>query len=357
MRIGLVCPYSLDRPGGVQQQVLGLAAWLHRRGHRVSVLAPGRPAPEPWVESTGRAVPVPWNGSVARIAAGPLTAARVRRWLAAVRPDVLHLHEPFTPSAAGWALMLAAGTPVVATCHAAVDPTSRQAAIARTAGALTPGLPRRIGIATAPSTTAAATARAHWGLVPRIVPNAIDVGAYAGDREPGERTRLTFLGRLDEPRKGLPVLLAALPELRRRIGDFELQLIGPGSVPDAPEVRPFGRVDEATKAALLRRTDVLVAPNTGGESFGIVLAEALAAGAGVAASDLPGFGEVLGPVGRRFPAGDPAALAAAVAAELAAPDPAGRRARASRFDWAQIGPQVLQAYADAAIRPEPPPSG
>lgn len=355
MRIGLVCPYSLDVPGGVQQQVLGLADWLQERGHQVSVLAPGRSAPQPWVRVTGAAVPVRWNGSTARIAGGGLTARRVRRWLAEFRPQVLHLHEPFTPSAAGWALALAGATPVVATCHAAVDQATRQAAVARAAGRLLTPLHRRIRVATAPSSVAAATARAHWGLDPRIVPNAIDTGRYAGPRVPGERPRLSFLGRLDEPRKGLPVLLAALPELRRRIGAFELQLIGPGHAPNAPESRPFGRVDEATKAALLRRTDVLIAPNTSGESFGIVLIEALAAGARVVASDLPAFADVLAdePGGRTFTTGDPAALARAVAESLTGPGPRP----ADRFDWDRVGKDFLTAYADSGIRRDPTGSG
>lgn len=364
MRIGLICPYSLDVPGGVQQQVLGLADWLHRHGDQVSVLAPGRPrldraAGIRLVRFTGTAIPVPWNGSVARIAAGPLTALRVRRWLADFDPEVLHLHEPFTPSAAGLALAWSGARPVLGTFHAFVDQADPQAAVARLAGRVAGRLRNRIRVATAPSPAAAATAHAHWGVEPVIVPNAIEVASYAGEREGGDSPRLTFLGRVDEPRKGLEVLLAALPELRRRLGRFELRLIGPGAPPATPirepEVHLLGAVDEPTKAALLRRTDVLIAPNTRGESFGLVLVEGLAAGARVVASDLPAFVAVLAgePAGHTFPVRDPKRLAAAVAAALAGPGPGP----ADRFDWDRVGHRFRELYAEAAHRSDPPWSG
>ncbi|OYO21942.1 phosphatidylinositol alpha-mannosyltransferase [Enemella dayhoffiae] len=352
LRIGLVCPYSLDVPGGVQQQVLGLAGWLRAAGERVELLAPGH-VPAEGLTSLGGTIPVRWNGSTARIAAGPRTALRVRRWLRRGRFDVLHLHEPFTPSAALWALALAPrGTRVIATFHAAVTPATGQARLAQGAGRAAGRLRRRITGATAPSRAAADTATRHWGIQPELIPNGITLPEPRAASTPQQPPRLTFLGRLDEPRKGLSVLLAALPLIRQQLGPVELTLAGPGTAPreaEQPGVRVVGKLSETDKLALLRRTDVFVAPNTGGESFGLVLVEAMGAGAQVVASALPGFLEVLMAEGVRlaetFPAGDPAALTERLRAVLETPVPADRlRAAAARYDWSAVGPRFLAHY-------------
>lgn len=358
MRVGLVCPYSFDVPGGVQSHVLGLAGWLAAAGHEPAILAPGV-VPDATlarlgldrrhVTSLGGTLAIPWNGSVARVAAGPATARRVRRWLAHQRLDVLHLHEPVSPSAALWALLLAR-TPIVATFHVA---TGRSRLLGLAGHVLRRRL-RAVGRTLAVSETAAAVARDQLGLDPVIVPNGIDVGEFRRPRATGSPPRVGFLGRRSEPRKGLAVLLAALPCLENLHGPVDVVVAGPGEAPLPPGVRSVGVLDDEARADLLSGLDVFVAPHLGGESFGLVLIEALAAGTQVVASDLPAFRDVLEgpegrPVGRTFPVGDAPALARAIAATLADPlaPPAELRARAARFDWSAVGPAVLAAYADA----------
>ena len=358
MKIGLVCPYSFAAPGGVQNHVLGLAGWLRAQGHEPAILAPG-PVPlkalrlrglEPrHMHSLGGTVAVPWNGSVARISPGPAAGFRVHRWLMEQDLDLLHLHEPVTPSGALWAL-LATRIPTVATFHLATE-NSRALALAglvlsRPLG----GLKQAIAV----SGTAAEVVRRHFQLDPTIVPNGIDVADFAQPRESFSPRRVVFLGRLDEPRKGLNVLLAAMPRLRALCDELDVVLAGPGDPPPSPGVRLLGVPDDARRAELLRTADVLVAPNTGGESFGLILVEAMAAGASVVASDLPAFVDVLtDPDGRRlgrtFRVGDSAGLAQAVARTLTDPlaTPQELRERAARFAWSVVGPGVFAAYEDA----------
>ncbi len=370
LRVGLVCPYSLDVPGGVQNHVLGLASSLAGRGHEVAVLAPGgrrvggsTPLPA-YVTTTGRAVPVPHNGSVARVSFGPVTAARVRRWLAAGRFDLVHVHEPATPSLSVLALW-AATPPVVATFHTAQD---RGWALGTSAATfLRPGL-RKIAAHVAVSEAAGRTLTRYLPVEPVVVPNGIDhrsfVPARTG-RTPRPSPELLFVGRLDEPRKGLRVLLDALPAVAARHRGVRLTVVGPGTPPPVPaevadRVTFSGAVDDRAKAALLARADVLVAPNIGGESFGIVLAEAMAAGATVVASDLLPFRDVLedGRCGVLFATGDPAALAAAVDRVLA--DPGLRREVAARavaasaaYDWSRVSSRVEEVY-DGVLGVRPP---
>lgn len=358
MKIGLVSPYSLVHPGGVQNHILGLAGWLLAQGHEPAILAPGDAPPDvltrrglspAHLTSLGRTVAVPWNGSVARIAGGPRTAWRVRRWLANADLDILHLHEPVTPSASLWALR-ESHLPTVATFHCAT-PRSRLLALA---GKALSGVLGHIDVALAVSDTAARVVSSHLGLRPDVVPNGIHAGDFGGARGSFCPPLIVFLGRLTEPRKGLSTLLAAVPRLATLAGPFELAVAGPGERPLPPPVRALGPVTDAERSDLLRHADVLVAPNTGRESFGLILVEAMAAGASVVASDLPAFSDVLtSPDGRRmgrtFPASDAEALARAVAATLLdpGPTPGELRAYAGSFDWSQVGPRVLEAYARA----------
>jgi phosphatidyl-myo-inositol alpha-mannosyltransferase len=360
LRIGLVCPYSLESPGGVQNHVLGLAHFLAAQGHQPRVLAPGalssdglRPLEPDHFTSAGSAVPVRYNGSIARVSFGPLTAARVRRWVRGGRFDLLHIHEPVTPSIALLALW-AAEQPVVATFHAAT-PRSRSLRVAGTVlRAAVDKLDARIAV----SETARQVVRRHLGTDATVVPNGIHFADFAHDPLPvlsnRRRPRLLFLGRTDEPRKGLEVLLAALPAIRRAEPDLEVIVAGEGHQPLPTGCRRLGRVSEAEKVALLSSADVFVAPQRGRESFGIVLVEAMASGVPVVASDLAPFVDLLGPpgagasaAGTVFAAGDPAALACAVVDELRRPDPARtRRARrrARRFDWSAVGARIEQVY-------------
>ena len=361
LRVGLVCPYALDVPGGVQNQVLGLAAFLRQAGHDVRVLAPGGLPEEAYgleparFTSAGAPLAVRYNGSVAPVALGPLAAARSRRWVASHAVDLLHVHEPLVPSASLPALSVARA-PVVATFHTA---TPRSRALRLAGSALTSAVDRiDAGIAVSP--TAREVVVRHLGRDAVVVPNGLDVAAYgpAGEtavepRPVGAPPRLLFLGRSGERRKGLDVLLEALPALRRAHPDLEVLVAGPGPRSLPVGCRSLGLVDEADKRALLRSADVFVAPHTARESFGIVVLEAMATGVPVVASDLAPFADLLGgaddPAGRLFPRGDAEALAVAVSAALR--EGRGRRTRraralAGRYDWSVVGPEILGVYAE-----------
>lgn len=369
MKVALVCPYSLAVPGGVQNHVLGLAGWLTAEGHRPVVLAPDRPpagllarhgVDEGAVTSCGRSIPVPYNGSVARITFGPRSAARVRQWLRTEQPDVVHVHEPITPSASLVAVR-ASTAPVVATFHTAT-PRSRTMHLARR---LLAGTIDRIAARIAVSPTAAQVVSAHLGRDCEIVPNGFAPAQLRGGTEPRRSHRLVFLGRLDEPRKGLDVLLHAWPLIRAVHPDCELVLAGAGRRRHLPDgCRAVGVVSDAVRADLLGSAELFIAPHRGRESFGLVVVEAMAARAVVVAADLPAFVDVLtGPRGERyghlFRAGDPVALADAVLAALTDdalhngnPTLRDRAADAAdRYDWDVVAPQVVQAYLRVVSRP------
>ncbi|MFI9627754.1 glycosyltransferase family 4 protein [Streptomyces sp. NPDC052042] len=375
MKIGIVCPYSWDVPGGVQFHIRDLAEHLIRLGHRVSVLAPaddGTPLP-PYVVSAGRAVPVPYNGSVARLNFGFLSAARVRRWLHDGTFDVIHIHEPTSPSLGLLACWAAQG-PIVATFHTS-NPRSR--AMIAAYPILQPAL-EKISARIAVSEYARRTLVEHLGGDAVVIPNGVDVDFFAsaeprpewqsdaargaaegGGESPGGGT-IGFIGRIDEPRKGLPVLMRALPEILAARPDTRLLVAGRGDEEEAvaslpPEMRGrvefLGMVSDEDKARLLRSVDVYVAPNTGGESFGIILVEAMSAGAPVLASNLDAFAQVLdqGAAGELFANEDAEALAAAAIRLLGDPERrAELRERGSahvrRFDWSTVGADILAVY-------------
>jgi phosphatidylinositol alpha-mannosyltransferase len=278
--------------------------------------------------------------------------ARVRRWLVGHRFDVLHLHEPTTASVSAIALLLAEG-PVVATFHTA---TERSRALAALGGFIQP-LMEKVTARIAVSPSARRVQVRHLGGDAVEIPNGVDVAALA-PTGPRSSDTVAFVGRFDEPRKGMPVLLDALARLGRP--DLRLVVVGRGDGAGLPPgVEVLGAVDDARKAAVLGAAAVFCAPHTGGESFGIVLTEALAAGAPVLASDLDAFRAVLGdpPAGALFRAGDPVALAAALGALL--DDPARRaalsaagRARAAEFDWPLVAADVERVYR-AAVAADP----
>jgi phosphatidylinositol alpha-mannosyltransferase len=373
MRVGIVCPYSLDVAGGVQGHVLDLARALVRLGHDVDVLAPASPStPVPaFVTRAGRAVSIPYNGSVARLTFGPVSLYRVRRWLRAGEFDVLHLHEPTAPSLSMLALVLAEG-PVVATFHTS---TPRSRTMSLFASWLRPML-ERVTARIAVSPLARQVYVEHLGGDAVEIPNGVDVPALAlaaGDPlpRPAGTTTVGFLGRFDEPRKGMATLLEALAPLAARV-DLRLLVVGRGDVADlrhrlpAPlvdRVDVLGAVDETTKARALGAMDVLATPNSGGESFGVVLAEGMAAGTPVVASDIEAFRRVLtdpdsGTVaGLLLPPGEVEAWSAGLAGVLT--DPARRaglaragRSRVTAFDWSTVAAQVLRVY-EVAVAADP----
>ena len=364
MRIGIVCPYSMDVPGGVQSHVLDLARALRRIGHEVDVLAPAdedASMPE-FVTPTGRALGIPYNGSVARLSFGPVSFSRVRRWIREHEFDVLHLHEPTAPSLSLLALMVADG-PIVATFHTS---TTRSRALSAFHAVLQPFL-EKITARIAVSALARRVQVEHLGGDAVEIPNGVDVRFYADvaplSGYPRTGPTIGFLGRFTEPRKGMPVLLAAARRLLAEFPDLELLVVGRGERDDlakqagpelAGHLRLLGQADDPTKARALRSMDVYVAPNTGGESFGMILTEAMAAGSAVVASDLNAFRRVTddGRAGLLFPVGDERALAEAIAGllrdeprrrDLAA---AGQR-RVAEFDWPVVAAQVLRVYETA----------
>lgn len=361
MRIGLVCPYSLDVPGGVQNHVKDLAEALIGLGHEVSVLAPSEQEDglPPYVVSAGGAVPVPYNGSVARLAFGPTAMTRTRRWMREGRFDVLHVHEPAAPSLSLLSLW-AADCPVVATFHSS---NVRSRAMSASASILRPSL-EKITARIAVSELARSTLVQHIGGEPVVIPNGVYVDRFARaqvhDDWRGQGPTLAFVGRIDEPRKGLPLLLGSYPDIAAEHPGSRLLVVGGGDVEAARRRVPaeladsvlfLGRASDEEKASALRTADLYIAPNTGGESFGIVLIEAMAAGTSVLASDIPAFRRVLGDgeYGTTFRNEDVTDLtrtALSLLADGARRDALRAAASASvgRYDWSSVAGLIVQVY-------------
>ena len=366
MKIGIVCPYTWDVPGGVQQHIRDLAEALIELGHTVSVISPAdedTPLPD-YVVPAGRAVPVPYNGSVARLAFGFLTASRVRRWVKEGNFDVLHVHEPAAPSLSLLACWVASG-PIVATMHTA-NPKSRF--MHASAPALKSAL-EKINGRIAVSEAARTTLVEHLGGDAVLIPNGVATRRYAVAEPlpgwPGEGGAIGFLGRMDETRKGLAVLLKAFEILGPERPRLRLLIAGPGDRDEVLERVPaplrdrvvlLGQISEQDKVRMLHSVDVFCAPNTGGESFGIVLAEAMAAGAPIVASDLEAFRRVLrgGKAGELFTTGDPADLARAARLLLDDPDrravlSAAATSAVSIYDWNMVARDVLSVYETVVL--------
>jgi phosphatidylinositol alpha-mannosyltransferase len=357
VRVGLVSPYPWDVPGGVVAHIADLAEALIARGHDVAVMSPVDDDEAPlanYVTRAGRSVPIPYNGSVSRLLLGPISATRVRRWLHDGDFDVLHVHSPETFSLSLLALGNARG-PIVATFHAA-NPRSRILSILQ--NPLQVYLERLSGsIAVSPA--ARKTIVEHLGGDAVVVPNGVHIAKYAGALPvPDWQSQagvIGFVGRVDEPRKGLDVLFEALPLIRREHPGVRIVAAGPGKPGEVPEgVTMLGRVSDAAKARLLASVDLFAAPNTGGESFGIVLLEAMAAGAPIVASRLEAFARVLGDgaYGELAEVGDPASLAAACCQLLASPSrrtelSTAARHAVARYDWSVVSAEVLRVYQAA----------
>ena len=354
MRIGMVCPYSFDHPGGVQAHILDLAEVFISQGHEVAVLGPGTdPSEVPdYVTLGGGTVPLSYNGSVARIAFGPKTFRVVRDFLRAGDFDVLHLHEPNAPSYSLAALIVARG-PVVATYHASAV-SSTLLKLARPF--LRPAL-EKIDAGISVSEMSRRWQVEQLGGDPLLSPNGVESARFRDAQRHSDSgpVNIVFLGRLDEPRKGLDVFLDAVARLRAMVNcDFRVTVVGGGTHREVPGVDFAGRVTEEEKAQILGEADIYVAPNTGGESFGIVLVEAMAAGCAVVASGIEAFAAVCDtesdtPAGLLFPVGDSDALAATLAGLIQ--DPSARaqlaragQARALRYDWDVVSREVMEVY-------------
>jgi phosphatidylinositol alpha-mannosyltransferase len=359
MKIAIVCPYAWDRYGGVQTHVRSLAGALRKRAHDAIVIAPTAgevKTEEPGVRTVGRTLPVPANGSVAPLAFGPLAAAAMRRELREFDPDVVHIHEPLVPSLSLLALWNAK-CPVVGTFHAAAESSAGY----RLARPLLERALHRVTVRTAVSNAARALAAEYFPGDFVITPNGIDLERFASASAMAlsdSPNSVLFFSRL-EKRKGLGVLIRAAALM----SDVDFRLVVAGSGPLERSSRSLaeslgveadflGRVDDADVADVFRSATVYCAPGLGGESFGIVLLEAMAAGTPVVCSDLPGFSDVAKDQALLVPPGDPEALADALRSVLIDPArqeemSAASRARAADFDWDVLVEQVERVYRQA----------
>ena len=364
LKIGIVCPYSWDTPGGVQNHIRDLAEFLIAAGHEVSVLAPAideAKLPD-YVVNAGKPISIPYNGAVARILFGPVAFSRVRQWISQGDFDLLHLHEPAIPSISLLACWAADG-PMVGTFHAAAK---RQKIIFAIGPILEPAI-EKLSARIAVSESARLTLTAHLETDAIVIPNGIYADNYrdGSARPEWQGNTIGFLGRFEEDRKGLPVLLDALPIISRFIPDIRVLIAGPGDSEEVlakvdPQLRNrvefLGKISEKDKADFLASVSLYIAPNTGGESFGIILAEAMAGGAAVVASDIPAFADVLGngQYGALFESENSEDLAKVIIDLLR--DETKRRElaaagaiHAQRFDWGQVGEEIFEVYELAMV--------
>ena len=364
LRIGIVCPYSWDVPGGVQNHIRDLAEFLIDNGHYVEVLAPATESTElpDYVVSAGRAVSIPYNGAVARVLFGVGANSRVRGWINDGDFDLLHLHEPAIPSLSLLACWAGEGA-MVGTFHAAAKYQKAIVAIGPILEPVIEKLSARIAV----SESARLTLTAHLETDAIVIPNGIYADNYrdGSARAEWQGNTIGFLGRFEEDRKGLPVLLDALPIISRFIPDIRVLIAGPGDSEEVlakvdPQLRNrvefLGKISEEDKADFLASVSLYIAPNTGGESFGIILAEAMAGGAAVVASDIPAFADVLGngEFGALFESENSENLAKVIIDLLR--DDKKRKdlaiagaIHAQRFDWGQVGEEIFEVYELAMV--------
>ncbi len=364
LKIGIVCPYGWDTPGGVQNHVRDLAEFLISAGHSVSVLAPAIDEDQlpDYAVSAGKPISIPYNGAIARVLFGPIAYARVRQWIANGEFDLLHLHEPAIPSISLLACWAAEG-PMVGTFHAAAK---RQKVIFAIGPILEPAI-EKLSARIAVSEAARLTLTDHLDTDAIVVPNGIYAKRYSAGtfQEKWAGNTIGFIGRFEEPRKGLQVLVDALPIITRFAPDVKVFVAGPGNPKEFekeidPQLRDrfefLGRISEQEKADFMSSVSLYVAPNTGGESFGIILAEALAGGACVVASDIPAFDSLLGggEFGALFESENSTDLAKVVIDLLRDENKRKELAIAGKthaqiFDWDVVAQQIFSIYEMAIV--------
>jgi phosphatidyl-myo-inositol alpha-mannosyltransferase len=379
MRIALVSPYSWTYPGGVTRHIEALAELFIEDGHYVRVLAPFDPPDRfaavlhrgarpqavqtpPYLVSLGRTVGFKANGAVSNLSITPYGVASMHRELRSGGYDVVHIHEPIAPVPA-WVGTDWTRLPLVGTFHT-YNENRFSNGIANLIGARR--VLNRLHVRIAVSEAAAWTARRFFGGHYRVIPNGVHVdydhAAQLAEAPPGDRLRIVFVGQAVE-RKGLSLLLRAFEALREHI-PTELTVIGPSReeldplMLDASGVRVLGKVDDEVKQRELERADVLCAPSLGGESFGMVLTEAFAAGTPVIASDIPGYRDVVrnGVDGVLVAPGDAQMLAETLRDLWEEPERRAEMARAAvrdvnRFAWPHVAAEVMEAYEDAIATP------
>ena len=368
MKIAMVTPYDLAAPGGVNRYAMDIAGWVRGRGHEVQLIGPasagGGPTP-PEATIVGRARGVRGGGTVAPIALDPRLGSQVRRLLRRERYDVVHVHEPLMPMLS-LAFLRLADAPLLGTFHSAEPAAGR---LYRLTGPLLRRWTRRLAARTAVSETARAIAGPALGGPCAIVPGCVDLSRFSAPAPPPElpaldgraRRVILFVGRA-EARKGLDDLIDAYGRLRDRHDDLRLVVVGAtGRRGDAlrarvdaagwQDVHFAGPVPASDLPRYYQAAHVFVAPATGGEAFGLVLTEAMAAGAPVVAGDNPGYRAVVrdGRDGLLAPPHDPEALAATIE-RLLDDEPLRRRLiaagreRARDFDVATVAARMLSLY-------------
>jgi len=348
MKVGLVCPYDWSHPGGVRSHIQGLAAALERAGIGTEIIAPAS-ASEKGIFVTGKPLAVPFNGSVARLCFSRSAARNVRARLDEGDIDLVHLHEPAIPSVSMLALK-SAEIPAIATFHASSARSWGYAAARPILQPLLGKLAKRIAV----SGAACSLVSRYFPGEYEIIPNGVDVHGWE-HAEPDQkivelRPCVLFVGR-PEPRKGLDVLVKAMEIVRTRTG-ATLAVVGPAANDVPGWAYASGPVDGPKLRSIMKGASVFCAPSLGGESFGIVLAEAMAAGVPVVCSDLAGYKEASGGAALHVPAGDPVATANALCSVLSDPSgskslvEAGRR-RAAELDWLVVANKITEIYEGA----------
>jgi phosphatidyl-myo-inositol alpha-mannosyltransferase len=361
IRIGMVCPYGWDTPGGVQTHIRDLADHLIEEGHYVSVLTPvsdDSVQSANYVVNAGKPISIPVNGSVAKILFGPVASSRAKQWIASEDFDLLHLHEPAIPSLSLLACSAAEG-PLVGTFHVSTQKKKAIYAIGPILEPIVEKLTARIAV----SELARSTLKDHFDTDAVVIPNGIDGQRYANakisENYSGGHT-VGFIGRFEESRKGLQVLIDSLAIVSRFIPDVSYLVAGPGESEDFlkrlnPQLRSrikfLGLLTNEEKMSFLKTVQIYVAPNTGSESFGIILTEALSAGTAVVASDIPAFKAVLenGAAGDLFINGDSADLAKVLVALLRDDERRKKLAEngklsAQKYDWQVVAEQIEHIY-------------
>lgn len=374
LNVGIISPYSFETPGGVQLHIRDFSNELIKRGHKVEVLAPGRRTKDMplWVTANGSSFSIPYNGSVARLSYFGFVGLRTRRWVKQGHFDIVHLHEPECPSLSHKALMMVHHPPFIGTFHGAFDPYPL--ALRFSQGYLRKYLsPLFAGICVSEAAKQSAVRYAPRNINYDVIPNGVDCSFFAkAQTNPiwqgtPENPTIGFLGRMNESRKGFSVFLQAASQILRRYPGARFLCAGTGekearkmldTVDGSGELaRHFeflGRINDEDKARFYKSIDVYVASQTGGESFGIVLVEAMAASCAVVSSDLEAFRAVTqdGKDAALFANGDGDDCAAKVLSLVS--DSEYRRhikqmsfMRSKQYDWPTVVDRVLEVYARA----------
>jgi phosphatidylinositol alpha-mannosyltransferase len=370
MKIALVSAYDYPFPGGVTEHVSALDAQLRRRGHQVVIIAPSSYDPAtlaPNVRPVSGVYEIPANGSTCRLGLATDTGAQVQTYLRQENPDIVHIHEPLQPLVPLMALRYSRGVNI-GTCHAFGAAKFRY----KLAGRMLAGVMNRLHGRIAVSALARSYAESYLDGDYTIIPNGVDVARFAASLPPvpamsDGRPTILFVGRYTEPRKGFEVLLRALPYVQAAVPDVHLVVVGKGDPtafadqlpPDPHAVTLTGMVPAADLPRYYQSATIYCSPATGQESFGIVLLEAMAAGAAVVASDNPGYAGVVTPEqdGLLVPREDSGMLAATLIRLLIQPDTRARlvaagHATAARYDWPLVAARIEDFYSQTLVRVE-----